>query len=81
VADCVLLFSLDKLEAVPLDRWIIRILEKYYKKKFEINTKTITEKQYNILHKKIVNHFGPFAGYSQQFLFKMEREIYQKKWL
>ena len=81
VADCVLLFSLDKLEAVPLDRWIIRILEKYYFKKFEINTKTITEKQYNILHKKIVNHFGPFAGYSQQFLFKMERDIYQKKWL
>jgi N-glycosylase/DNA lyase len=81
VADCVLLFSLEKLEAVPLDRWIIRILEKYYGKKFEINTKTITEKQYNILHKKIVNHFGPFAGYSQQFLFKMEREIYQKKWL
>ena len=81
VADCVLLFSLDKLEAVPLDRWIIRILEKYYSKKFEMNTKTITEKQYNILHKKIVNHFGPFAGYSQQFLFKMEREIYQKKWL
>ena len=81
VADCVLLFSLDKLEAVPLDRWIIRILEKYYLKKFEMNTKTITEKQYNMLHKKIVNHFGPFAGYSQQFLFKMEREIYQKKWL
>jgi len=24
VADCVLLFSLDKLEAVPLDRWIIK---------------------------------------------------------
>ena len=81
VADCVLLFSLDKLEAVPLDRWIIRILGKYYAKKFEMNTKTITEKQYNILHKKIVDHFGPFAGYSQQFLFKMEREIYQKKWL
>jgi len=81
VADCVLLFSLDKLEAVPLDRWIIRILEKYYSKKFEIKTKTITEKQYNILHKKIINHFGPFAGYSQQFLFKMERENYQKKWL
>ena len=81
VADCVLLFSLDKLEAVPLDRWIIRILGKYYAKKFEMNTKTITKKQYNILHKKIVNHFGPFAGYSQQFLFKMERENYQKKWL
>ena len=30
VADCVMLFSLNKLEAFPLDRWMIRILEKYY---------------------------------------------------
>ncbi len=81
VADCVLLFSLDKLEAFPLDRWMIRILEKYYSDKFQIKTKTITEKQYGILHEKIVKYFGPYAGYTQQFLFKMERENYQKKWL
>ncbi len=81
VADCVLLFSLNKLESFPLDRWMIRILEKYYSDKFQLKTKTITEKQYGILHEKIVNHFGPYAGYSQQFLFKMERENYQKKWL
>jgi N-glycosylase/DNA lyase len=81
VADCVLLFSLDKLEAVPLDRWIIRILGKYYPNIFEISTKTITNKQYEILHEKIVNYFGPYAGYAQQFLFKMERENYKKKWL
>jgi len=30
VADCVMLFSLNKLQAVPLDRWIVRVLEKYY---------------------------------------------------
>ena len=81
VADCILLFSLDKLEAFPLDRWIIRILKKYYLEKFELKTKSITEKQYNTLHEKIVKHFGPYAGYAQQFLFKMERENYQKKWL
>jgi N-glycosylase/DNA lyase len=81
VADCILLFSLNKLESFPLDRWMIRILEKYYSDKFYLETKTITEKQYEILHEKIVNHFGPFAGYAQQFLFKMERENYQKKWL
>lgn len=81
VADCILLFSLNKLESFPLDRWMIRILEKYYSDKFQLETKTITEKQYEILHQKIVNHFGPFAGYAQQFLFKMERENYQKKWL
>ncbi|PJB96239.1 MAG: DNA repair protein, partial [Nitrosopumilales archaeon CG_4_9_14_0_8_um_filter_34_10] len=81
VADCILLFSLDKIEAFPLDTWMIRILQKYYLEKFEIETKSITEKQYNILHEKIVKHFGPCAGYAQQFLFKMERENYQKKWL
>ena len=81
VADCVMLFSLNKLEAFPLDRWMIRILEKYYRNEFYLETKTITEKQYDILHEKIVNHFGPYAGYAQQFLFKMERDNYQKKWL
>lgn len=81
VADCILLFSLNKLEAFPLDRWMIRILKKYYLEKFELETKSITEKQYNTLHEKIVKHFGPYAGYAQQFLFKMERENYQKKWL
>lgn len=81
VADCILLFSLEKTEAFPLDTWIIKILKKYYLEKFEIETKSITEKQYNILHDKIVKYFGPYAGYAQQFLFKMERENYQKKWL
>ena len=81
VADCIMLFSLDKLEAFPLDRWMIRILEKYYSNKFYIDTKTTTEKQYDSLHEKILNYFGSYAGYSQQFLFKMERENYQKKWL
>ena len=81
VADCILLFSLEKLEAFPLDRWMIRILEKYYSNEFKLETKTITEKQYQIIHEKILNHFGAYAGYAQQFLFKMERENYQKRWL
>ena len=81
VADCILLFSFNKLEAFPLDTWMIKILEKYYSNEFKIETKTITQKQYEILHEKIVNYFGPYCGYAQQFLFKMERENYNKKWL
>jgi len=81
VADCIMLFSLNRLEAFPLDRWMIRILERYFFNEFQLETKTITEKQYDILHEKIVNYFGPYAGYAQQFLFKMERDNYQKKWL
>ena len=81
VADCIMLFSLNKLEAFPLDRWMIKILKKYYGDKFQITTKSLTQNQYEKLHEKIVEYFGPYAGYGQQFLFKMEREIYQKKWL
>ena len=81
VADCILLFSLDKLEAVPLDRWVLRILQKYYSKEFQITTKTITDKTYDNLHDKIVEHFGKYAGYGQQFLFKNERDSFEKKWL
>ena len=81
VADCIMLFSLEKLEAFPLDRWMLRILQKYYSKEFQISTKTLTEKTYDQLHENIVEHFGCYAGYAQQFLFKMERELYKKKWL
>ena len=81
VADCILLFSLDKLEAVPLDRWVLRILQKYYSKEFQITTKSITDKTYDKLHDKIVERFGRYAGYAQQFLFKNERENFEKKWL
>jgi len=81
IADCIMLFSLDKLDAFPLDRWMIRVLQKYYSNKFSMSNKTITEKTYESLHNEIVDYFGPFAGYSQQFLFKMERDLNEKKWL
>ncbi len=80
VADCILLFSLEKLEAFPLDRWIIRSLQNYYPKKFSFEGKTLTDKKYQALHEQIINYFGPYAGYCQQFLFKMIRESNQKKW-
>ena len=81
VADCILLFSLEKLEAFPLDRWMLRILQKYYSNEFQISTITLTEKTYERLHENAVEYFGSYAGYAQQFLFKMERELYKKKWL
>ncbi len=81
VADCILLFSLEKLEAFPLDRWIIRSLQQYYPGRFSFEGKTITKNKYQTLHQEIVQYFGPYAGYCQQFLFKLIRESNQKKWL
>lgn len=81
VADCIMLFSLEKLNAFPIDRWILKILKKYYPEKFQIDGKSLTEKKYDQIHEKVVDHFGPYAGYAQQFLFKMERELNKKRWL
>ena len=82
VADCIALFSLDKMEAFPIDRWTQRILLKYYKKFFDdVTEKPVTEKKYEKLHGEIVEYFGSYAGYSQQFLFKMERDLNKKSWL
>ncbi|MGQ0772399.1 MAG: DNA-3-methyladenine glycosylase family protein [Nitrososphaerota archaeon] len=81
VADCVMLFSLEKLEAFPLDRWIIRSLQEYYPEKFSFGGKTLTDKKYQTLHGELVDYFGLYAGYCQQFLFKMIRDSNQKKWL
>ena len=81
VADCILLFSLEKLEAIPFDRWILKSLQDYYPKKFSFDGKTLTDKKYQILHDELIEYFGEYAGYSQQFLFKMIRDENQKKWL
>ena len=81
VADCIMLYSLEKLEAFPLDVWMLKILEKYYSDKFDIDTKTITPRKYDMIHQKAVDYFGSHAGYAQQFLFKMERDLHEKKWL
>lgn len=79
VADCMLLFSLDMPEAFPLDRWILKVLQRRYSNRLRIEG-TLTDRRYDIIHDKIVSHFGPYAGYAQQFLFRMERDDMGRKW-
>ena len=81
VADCIMLFSLEKLDAFPLDTWMLKILQKYYSDKFCIDKKTISKKRYEDVRQNILEYFGRYAGYSQQFLYKMERDLNEKKWL
>lgn len=82
VADCILLFSLEKLDAFPLDRWMIHVLKKYYSGVIDTSQikDTLTQRQYDKLHQGIVSYFGEYCGYAQQFLFKMERELNHKSW-
>ena len=81
VADCVMLFSLEKLDAFPLDTWMLKILQKYYSDILFVDKKTLSKKKYEDIRQNVLEHFGKYAGYSQQFLYKMERDLNKKKWL
>lgn len=80
VADCILLFSLGFLEALPLDRWVVRVLSERYG--LGTGKAPHTDRQYQMLHEQAVERLGPYAGYAQQYLFKMARDTASKplKW-
>lgn len=83
VADCILLFALERLDAFPLDRWMIRVLDKYYRNILNTThlSTSLTDRRYKTAHDKIVRYFGPYAGYAQQWLFKMARDDAKVAWL
>ncbi len=75
-ADCVLLFSLEKLEAFPIDVWIKRAATKFYPQHFDscfieriANRGSITPKEYETISSFGRKYFGRYAGYAQQYLF------------
>jgi N-glycosylase/DNA lyase len=61
VADCVLLFSLGYLEAVPLDTWIRSAIEDHYP--------DCDRGNYADTSRSIREQLGPYAGYTQTYLF------------
>jgi len=44
-----------------------------------MDKKTISKTAYENIHQDVLNHFGKYAGYSQQFLYKMKRDLNKKK--
>ncbi len=66
IADCIAIFSLDKLEAFPIDVWVRRALGEWY---FP-GQKTPPDRE---LRAWAQQHFGRYAGYAQQYLFHGRR--------
>ena len=64
VADCVLLFGAGKLEAFPVDVWILKTLARRYGL---VGWRPAQLAQFGRAH------FGPLAGLAQQYLFAWER--------
>jgi N-glycosylase/DNA lyase len=80
VADCVLLFSLGKLEAFPVDRWIARVILNHYAQQLpsELAQKLskregLSDSEYAQLNAFGREYFGEYAGYAQEYLYHYER--------
>ncbi len=68
VADCVALFGFEKYEAFPLDIWMERAMRYYFRHR------TMTRAR---MHEYATRHFGPYAGYAQQYLYHYMRHARQ----
>jgi len=80
VADCVMLFSLERLDAFPLDRWMARILAASGGAALARRMAGLTPRRYAEVHGEAVRRYGPHAGYAQQFLFKAGRDDARGAW-
>lgn len=75
VADCIMLFSMKKLEVFPIDVWVKRVMTELYGDEIRKlkNTNTI------ISNKQILEYaqqyFGNLAGVAQQYLFYWRRDL------
>ncbi len=68
VADCVCLFALGHLEAVPLDTWIQTAIDEYYP--------GCKRNSYQATSQAIREYFGQYAGYAQTYVFHYLRHHY-----
>ena len=66
IADCIAVFSLEKLQAFPVDVWVRRALAEWY---FPMQKKPPDR----VMVEWAQEYFGQYAGYSQQYLFHGRR--------
>ena len=69
VADCVLLFGLEKTDVMPCDTWI----KKVYKENFDGTSDDIIE-----IRDYFLDKFKDLAGYAQQYMFYYKRSFESK---
>ncbi len=65
IADCVLLYSLDFMEAFPIDTWMKKGLQRFY-----FGGERVSQRQ---MEEFVANHFGRYAGYAQLYLYQFWR--------
>jgi N-glycosylase/DNA lyase len=80
VADCVLLFSLEKMEAFPVDVWVKRVVLNHYADQLPMEMvqkmqshNSLTNGEYLKISDFARTYFGAYAGYAQEYLYHFER--------
>src|SRR5262249_17058310 len=66
IANCVMLFAYERLQAFPIDVWIQRVLTQHY---FSARKKMTAQR----LRQFSETYFGEHSGYAQQYLFHHAR--------
>lgn len=87
VADCVCLFSLEKLESFPIDSWIRRIVARFYPHVvgeelaalLADESKSLGPNRYWAVSQKMRLHFGEYAGYAQNQLYYHAKTLLKKR--
>lgn len=69
IADCIALFSLDKLEEFPVDVHIGRALVAWPDSPFAHDSRALSGRRYAAVARWAQDTFGPYAGYAGQFMF------------
>jgi len=65
VADCIMLFALQKFDAFPVDVWVKRVISSLYSQE---------DMSLNKMREFAQGRFGELAGFAQQYLFYYARE-------
>ena len=73
VADCIMLFSMRKLNVFPIDVWVKRVMIELYGNEINTGSKILEPNNKQILE-YAENKFGNLAGLAQQYLFYWRRE-------
>ncbi len=71
IANCVLLFAYGFQQAFPVDVWVMKALRQLYFPKRRPSPRR--------LNHFVATHFGPNAGYAQQYLFHYVRTAGRRK--
>ncbi len=71
-ADCILLFAFLKYESFPVDVWIRRIMQRFLP---DLPERPVCTADYERIRRFARDYFGDYAGYAQEYLFCLRREI------